>query len=61
MIQSLEAAKGAQSKELNDEVAKKTMEALNLHDQNLSLKIEMNKLEQQLEQDIDVRENLNQK
>jgi hypothetical protein len=37
-------------------MAEKTMEALDLHDQNLSLKIQMNKLENQLEQDIDVRE-----
>lgn len=46
---------------MGDIVAEKTMEALDLHDQNLSLKIQMNKLETQLEQDIDCRDQLNQK
>lgn len=45
VLESMETKAGADQKQLSEIVAAKTMEALDLHDQNLSLKIEMNKLE----------------
>lgn len=47
----------AHRKQLN----KREKEILELRDENISVKINMNKLETEIEQDIDVREQVNQK
>ena len=39
----------------------KETEALDLHDQNLSLKIEMTHLQEQLDQDLAIKEELHRK
>ena len=46
---SLEAKLQAEQKEANTSLGRKNMEVLDLHDQNLSLKIEMESLKKQLE------------
>lgn len=55
---SLETKHQADHKRANTALSQKTMEALDLHDSNLSLKIQMNTLEKQLEQDIQAKEDL---
>ena len=58
---SLEAKFFNDHKEFTAALNKKNLEALDLHDKNLSIRIEMNKNEQALEQDVTIREELHQK
>lgn len=57
--QSLEAKMTADAKAHREQMNKREKEILKLQDENISIKISMNKLETEIEQDIDVREQIN--
>jgi hypothetical protein len=58
---SLEAKLQADQAKANSLIKEKTNEALDLHNQNLSLRIQMNTLENQVREDIDITQDLHRR